>query len=96
MEKKGDIPLCSVAIPPPGKIKRLSVETRIKINSASHPFFSLQMMTYSCCPSFLVHEREDGRCGSFHRASDLPPKQGLLQVAWDHNELISKPAERDL
>lgn len=94
-EIKGNIPLCSAVLPPPGKIKRMSVETHIKINFASHPF-SLQVMTYSCCPSFLVHEREEGRCGSFHRVSNLPPKQGLFQVAWDQIELISKPAERDL
>lgn len=73
---KGDIPLCSVAFPPPGKIKRLSVETHIKINFASHPF-SLQKTTYSCCPSFLVHEREEGRCGSFHSVQS-PPKAGLI------------------
>lgn len=41
-----------------------------------------------------------GGVGLFTRESNLPPlpapKQGLFQVAWDQNELISKPAERDL
>ena len=50
---------------------------------------------------FLAHESEKGRGGLFfffllHWASNISPKQGLFQVAWDQNELISKPAERDL
>lgn len=68
-----------MAFPPSVKTKRLSVETHVKINFASDPFFSfLQMTTYSCCPSFLVHEREEGRCGSFHKSVQSPPKAELI------------------
>lgn len=57
------------------------------------------MTIYSRCSSFLIHEREEGRCESFHYCPippPLSPKQGLFQVAWEQNVLISKPAECDL